>query len=315
LLFASWLLHALLTTNILYPTVGQTVCSHPRDSDSLLVTQTLGLPSYSNHLSLALYSCYLMKLLYNMIFLPSDAHSDVINQHCRALLVLCRALIVILLMISGNVNVLLLTPILICALISASLISALIKALGFLHFNTRSLLPKMYQLKVWVHSSNPDVLVITETWLRNSVLNTDVNLSGYNLFGQDRSSKGGGVAIFTRDHLQCSVVSTKSVLKQFDLLVLSITLSNSSLLTVSGRYRPPSSPACTLPALSSLLAPYTKSEFVLLGDLNWDMFKSPDQVLKQWDSLNFSQVSTNPTRYDSKHPEKATLLTHPQPHK
>ena len=26
--------------------------------------------------------CYLMKLLYNMILLPSDAHSDVINQHC-----------------------------------------------------------------------------------------------------------------------------------------------------------------------------------------------------------------------------------------
>ncbi|CAB1352462.1 unnamed protein product, partial [Coregonus sp. 'balchen'] len=81
--------------------------------------------------------------------------------------------------------------------------------MGFLHVNTRSVLPKIDQLKVWVHSSNPDVLVITETWLRKSVLNTDVNLSGYNLFRQDRSSKGGGVAIFTKEHLQCSVVSTK----------------------------------------------------------------------------------------------------------
>ncbi|CAB1312109.1 unnamed protein product, partial [Coregonus sp. 'balchen'] len=60
-------------------------------------------------------------------------------------------------------------------------------------------------------------------------------------------------------------ISTKSVPKQFDLLVLSIKLSNSSLLTVAGCYRPPSAPACTLNALSSLLAPYTKSEFVLLG--------------------------------------------------
>ena len=33
-----------------------------------------------------------------------------------------------------------------------------------------------------------------------------------------------------------------------------------------------------------------------------------DQVLKQWDSLNLSQIITNPTRYDSKHSEKATLL-------
>ena len=51
------------------------------------------------------------------------------------------------------------------------------KSLGFLHVNTRSVLPKMDQLKVLVHSFNPDVLVITETWLRKSVLNTDVNLS------------------------------------------------------------------------------------------------------------------------------------------
>lgn len=144
------------------------------------------------------------------------------------------------------------------------------------------------------------MLVITETWLRKSVLNTDANLSGYNLFWQDRSSKGGGVAIFTKDHLQCSIVSTESVPKHFDLLVLSIQLSNSSLLTVAGCYCPSSVPACTL---RSLLAPYTKSEFVLLGDLNWDMLK----VLKQWDSLNLSQIITNPTWYDSKHPEKATL--------
>ena len=56
----------------------------------------------------------------------------------------------------------------------------------------------MDQLKVWVHSSNPDVLVINETWLRKSVLNTDVNLSGSNLFRQDRSSKGGGVESLPR---------------------------------------------------------------------------------------------------------------------
>ncbi|CAB1332353.1 unnamed protein product, partial [Coregonus sp. 'balchen'] len=148
------------------------------------------------------------------------------------------------------------------------------KSLGFLHVNTRSLLPKMYQLKVWVHSSIPNVLVITETWLRKSVLNTDVNLSGYNVFQQDISSKGGGVAIFTKEHLHPQLS--------------------------------PPTPACTLHALSSLLASYTKAEFVLLCDLNWDM--PPDQVLKQWDSLNLSQIITNPTRYDSKHPEKATLL-------
>ena len=136
------------------------------------------------------------------------------------------------------------------------------KSLGFLHVNTRSLLPKIDQLKVWVHSSSPDVLVITETWLRKCLAYW---LSGYNLFWQDRSSKGGEVAIFTKDHFQCSVVSTKSFPKQFDLLVLSIKLSNSSLLAVAGCYRPPSAPACTLPALRSLLAGICPARWPKLG--------------------------------------------------
>ena len=141
-------------------------------------------------------------------------------------------------------NLLLLAPILTCALISVSLISALVKAWLFC-----TLTLEAYFLK-WINwkcvFTAPDVLVITEMSLRKSVLNTDVNLSGYNLFRQDKSSKVGGVAIFTKDHLRCSVVSTKSVPKQFYLLVLSITLSNSSLLTVAG---------CLLSSISTGLYP------------------------------------------------------------
>ena len=81
--------------------------------------------------------------------------------------------------------------------------------LGFLHVNTRSILPKM-------ESSNPDVLVITETWLRRSIPYPEVNLSGYKLFRQDRSSRGGGVAIFAKEHLQCTITLARSIPKQFD---------------------------------------------------------------------------------------------------
>ena len=102
-----------------------------------------------------------------------------------------------------------------------------------------------------------------------------INIAGYNVFRQDRTSKGGGVAIFAKEHLQCSINLSKSIPKQFDLLIISIMLSKNSTITVAGCYRPPSAPACTLPTLSTLLAPYTKSEFVLLGDLNWDMLQPP----------------------------------------
>ena len=60
-----------MTTNFLYPTVGQTQFVPTLGTLTLLVTQTFGPPSYSKHLFSALYSCYLMKFLYNMILLPS----------------------------------------------------------------------------------------------------------------------------------------------------------------------------------------------------------------------------------------------------
>ncbi|KAF3858970.1 hypothetical protein F7725_021369 [Dissostichus mawsoni] len=167
---------------------------------------------------------------------------------------------------------------------------------------------KIDQIKVLVHSSNPEVLVITESWLKKNIPDSDIGIAGYNVFRQDRSSKAGGVVIFTKEHLQCSIATSKSVPKQFDLLIVNIKLANSSTLTVAGCYRPPSAPACTLPALSTLLAPHTHYEFVLLGDLNWDMLNPPAQVQKQWDSLNLSQIILTPTRYDTKNPEKATLL-------
>lgn len=166
----------------------------------------------------------------------------------------------------------------------------------------------MANLKIWVESSNPEFLVITETWLKKSISYPDLNLPGYNLFRQDRSSKGGGVAIFTKEHFKCSIALSKSVSKQFDLLVLNMELTNKFTLSVVACYRPPSAPACTLMTLSSVLAPLIKTEFVLLGDLNWDMTKPPDIVIQQFDTLNLHQIICFPTRYDAKSMDKTTLI-------
>ena len=72
------------------------------------------------------------------------------------------------------------------------------KSLGFLHVNIRCLLPKIDLVKSWVHTANPDVLGISESWLRKSVTNPDILILGYNVFRQDRATKGGGVAIFVK---------------------------------------------------------------------------------------------------------------------
>ena len=57
------------------------------------------------------------------------------------------------------------------------------------------LLNKMDVLKVWINSTNADVIVLSETWLTNSVLDKDISINGYNVYRADRPRKGGGVAM------------------------------------------------------------------------------------------------------------------------
>lgn len=129
--------------------------------------------------------------------------SHIAPQKYNVLTVLCHALIVLLLINLGNVHVHPAPAANVAFPITGVSTNDLHfgdfcarRNLGFLHINIRSLLPKIDQLKVLVHGSNPDVLVITEKWLRRSISYPEILLAGYNLFRQDRSYKGGGVAIF-----------------------------------------------------------------------------------------------------------------------
>lgn len=61
-------------------------------------------------------------------------------------------------------------------------------------------------------------------------------------------------------------------------------------------------------ALGELLAPHISYEFVLLGDLNWDMINPPDLVIQQFDALNLFQLITEPTRHNLKSHSSATLI-------
>ena len=112
-----------------------------------------------------------------------------------------------------------------------------------MHVNIRSLLPKFVLFTALAHSANPDVLTVSESCLRKATKYSDISIPNYNIFRQDRTAKGGGDAIYCRDSLQSSVLLSKSVPKQFELLLLKIHLSRNKFLTVAACYRPPSAPA------------------------------------------------------------------------
>ena len=177
-----------------------------------------------------------------------------------------------------------------------------------MHVNIRSLLPKFVLLTALAHSANPDVLVVSESWLRKATKNSEISIPNYNIFRQDRTAKGGGVAVYCRDSLQSNVILSRSIPKQFELLILKITLSRNKSLTVAACYRPPSAPSCALDTICELIAPHLASEFVLLGDLNWDMLNTPAVLQSKLDALNLTQIIKEPTRYNPNSVNKGTLI-------
>ena len=67
-------------------------------------------------------------------------------------------------------------------------------------------MPKFDLFTALAHSANPDVLAVSESWLRKTTKNIDISIPNYNIFQQDRTAKGGGVAISCKDSLQSSVL-------------------------------------------------------------------------------------------------------------
>uniref|UniRef100_A0A8C7RJN6 Reverse transcriptase domain-containing protein n=1 Tax=Oncorhynchus mykiss TaxID=8022 RepID=A0A8C7RJN6_ONCMY len=161
---------------------------------------------------------------------------------------------------------------------------------------------------IFIYSANPDVLAVSESWLRKTTKNSEILIPNYNIFRQDRTAKGGGVAIYCKDSLQSSVLLSRSVPKQFELLLLKIHLSKNKSLTVAACYRPPSAPSCALDTICELIAPHLSSELVLLGDLNWNMLNTPAILQSKLDALNLTQIINEPTRYLPKALNTGTLI-------
>lgn len=184
--------------------------------------------------------------------------------------------------------------------------------LGLMHINVRSLLSKskMDMVRIWASMTDADVIVLSETWLKRIVSNDGIAIADYNVFRVDRESgTGGGVVIYVKSKFNSVETFSTSKAKHFEVLAVDVSVSKDCRITIIGCYRPPSAVGGALTALSDILHGFCKSEFVLLGDLNWD-FLSPisDPFKEVCDSLNVSQLLNAPTRPNHRDQTKSTLL-------
>jgi hypothetical protein len=72
------------------------------------------------------------------------------------------------------------------------------KPLVLLQVNCRSLYNKALHFWNLVDIHNPDIIIGTESWLREEIGNTEIFRTDHTIFRRDRKARGGGVFIISR---------------------------------------------------------------------------------------------------------------------
>ncbi|VDP89799.1 unnamed protein product [Echinostoma caproni] len=78
--------------------------------------------------------------------------------------------------------------------------------LSFCYTNAQGLRSKFSELVLRFQSSQWDIIAVTETWLTNDILDSELCLPGMSLLRRDHPTRGGGVLLYHQNDLQCDAV-------------------------------------------------------------------------------------------------------------
>ena len=198
------------------------------------------------------------------------------------------------------------------------------KEMLIINMNSRSIVNKTEELEHICQEINPDIVCITETWLDDSVPTNSCTPTGYKAIRKDRSNeykqkygrnKGGGIAIYFKDHLK---VEKKDYLSDAieEILWVQVKAKTSFMLGVV--YRAEYTDLITeKPGECKLEENIRKASeitnrLILTGDLNIDVNSTAIKTshLKEiYKCYGLSQYIKKPTRVDPK-TGKPTIIDH-----
>ena len=178
--------------------------------------------------------------------------------------------------------------------------------LNICHGNAQSLcarkFSKLDEVRNVVLGSKVEIACFTESWLTAKNSDRSISVSGYSVVRNDRVYKrGGGIAVYYREHLICSkvfgtVLTTQSPDKT-ECMGLEFRVSGQKILLMIV-YNPPDHDCTSF--LADKLADYAVryENIFLVGDLNTDMLR-PSCRRTHFESLlrnySLSSVSEEPT--------------------
>ena len=170
------------------------------------------------------------------------------------------------------------------------------------HLNVRSLLGHLDELHAVFRSTVGKTVVFTlsETWLDPRIPDGVVSLPGYRIFRKDRSTVGGGVAVYCPDTLRCKRRLDLEV-DCMEALWVEIFCKGKKPILLCTIYRPTNTDCSFTVNFSELMECATSEgkEVIVMGDFNIDQLNdrpSTRAFQTLLSEFSLSQIICEPTR-------------------
>lgn len=142
--------------------------------------------------------------------------------------------------------------------------------------NARSIMNKLEELELFASEEKFDILAITETWLTENIVNSEVSLEGYTMLRRDRKDpnkiRGGGVALYVKNEI--SMLEREDLYEQlFPESVWCNICCGGEKTLIGVCYRAPDSLIVNDAALYALIGRASCENIVLMGDFNFPEIK------------------------------------------
>ena len=153
-----------------------------------------------------------------------------------------------------------------------------------------------------MHNQPFDILTLNETRLDSSILDSEVQIPGYDIIRSDRNRYGGGVAIYIRTVIP--YVIRKDLLQDtLELLSIEVRKSKSKPVLISTWYRPPSAKIELFQMFENFLKLIDNEDkgIIITGDLNCNLIDhipnpATSKLIDIIDIFQLQQHIQTPTR-------------------
>lgn len=176
--------------------------------------------------------------------------------------------------------------------------------LKIIHINAQSLYQHLDDLRCDLQNKIPDVVMVSETWLKSWHNDSMLHIEGYRILRNDRrdQKRGGGVAIYLRKDLKYSIISKSSYCEGFCEFIITEVTKDFNKILIACVYNPHKTHSIF--NFFDVLNPFTAKykEIVTGGDFNLNLLDFSDGKVSEFKSLINSVGlcvvnSSNPTHF------------------